>query len=195
MICTFYDTINYVYLKLNAHAQSLFRFPTTRRFHFNPTIKRAASGRIGTLLLCAPTPPSPTLWTTTTGPTHHQEKSVIVIVTARSKLCLLLHRCLTPAPAASQPPAKPPRSADIPPDSAPLPFQSREPAYYDGLALLTAQGEAIQRWELPRRRDYGTLARRISTFYQKAAPWDPEGKPVGFIANAGFYYDGEFTVI
>jgi len=50
--------------------------------------------------MCAPTPPSPTLWITTTGPTHHQ-KSVIVIVTACSKLCLLLHRCLTPAPAAT----------------------------------------------------------------------------------------------
>jgi len=96
----------------------------------------------------------------------------------------------------SQPPAKPPRSTDIPSDPAPRPFQSREPAYYDGLTLLTAQEQAIQRWELPRRPEYGTLAKRIRTFYQEIAQWDPEGKPsVGSIAAAGFYYDGGFTII
>jgi len=68
--------------------------------------------------------------------------------------------------------------------------------YYDGLTFLTALQQAIQRWELPRRPEYGTLARRIRTFYQEAARWDPEGKPsVGSIAAAGFYYDGEFTIM
>ena len=87
----------------------------------------------------------------------------------------------------SQPPAKPPRSTDIPADPAPRPFQSREPAYYDGLTLLTSQEQAIQRWELPRRPEYGTLAKRIRTFYQETARWDPEGKPsVGSIEAAGF---------
>jgi len=85
--------------------------------------------------------------------------------------------------------SQPPGSADIPPDTAFRP-------YYTGRTLLTAQDQAIQRWKLPRRPEYGTLARRISTFYQKAAPWDPEGKPsVESIAEAGFYYDGEFTII
>ena len=83
---------------------------------------------------------------------------------------------------------QPARSADIPPDTAP-------PSYYTGPTLLTAQEQAIRRWELPRRPEYGTLARRVATFYQKEAPWDPEGKPsVGSIAEAGFHYDGEFTV-
>jgi len=78
---------------------------------------------------------------------------------------------------------QPTRSADIPPDTAP-------PSYYTGPTLLTAQEQAIQRWELPRRPEYGTLARRVATFYQEAARWDPEGKPsVGSIAAAGFYYD------
>jgi len=91
--------------------------------------------------------------------------------------------------------SQPPRSADIPPDTAPRPFQSREPPYYDGRTLLTAQEQDIQRRELPRRPEYGTLARRIRTFNQKEAPWDPEVKPsVGSIAAAGFYYDGEFTI-
>ena len=145
--------------------------------------------------MCAPTPPSPTLWTTTTGPTHHQKCDR----DCDSSLQTLPSTSPVPDTSTcsdSQPPAKPPRSADIPPDSAPRPFRSREPAYYDGLALLTAQEQAIQRWDLPLRPEYGTLARRISTFYQKAAPWDPEGKPsVESIANAGFYYDGEFTII
>jgi len=145
--------------------------------------------------MCAQTPPSPTLWTTTKVPTHNQ-KSVIVIVTARSKFSLLLHRCLTPAPAATVSPAKPPRSTNIPADPGFRPFQSREPAYYDGLTLLTPQEQAIQRWELPRRPEYGTLAKRIRTFYQETGRWDPEGKPsLGSIAAAGFYYDGGFTII
>jgi len=96
----------------------------------------------------------------------------------------------------SQPPAKPPRSTDIPADPAPRPFHSSEPAYYDGLTLLTVQEQAIQRWELPRRPEYGTLAKRIRTFCQETARWDPEGKPsVESIAAAGFYYDGGFTII
>jgi len=90
--------------------------------------------------------------------------------------------------------SQPLRFADIPPDTASRSFQSKEPPYYTGRTLLTAQEQAIQRWELPRRPEYGTLARRISTLFQKAAPWDPEGKPsVESIAAAGFYYDGEFT--
>jgi len=104
-------------------------------------------------------------------------------------------------------PAKPPRSTEIPADLTPRPFQSREPAYYDGLTLLTAQEQAIQRWQLPRRPEYRTLAKRIRTFYQETARWDPDGKPsVGSIAAAGFYYylnfphifqfnyDGGFTI-
>ena len=92
--------------------------------------------------------------------------------------------------------SQPPRSADIPPDTSSRPFQSREPHYYYGRTLLTAQEQAIQRWELPRRPEYGTLARRIRTFNQKEAPWDPEGKPsVESIAAAGFYYDGEVSII
>ena len=69
---------------------------------FNPSINKAVSGRIDTLLMCASTPPPPQRWMTTTGPTHHhhQEKKT-VIVTARSKLDLLLLRCVTPAPAAT----------------------------------------------------------------------------------------------
>ena len=69
---------------------------------FNPSINKAVSGRIDTLLMCASTPPPPQRWMTTKGPTqhhHHQEKKT-VIVTARSKLDLLLLRCVTPAPAA-----------------------------------------------------------------------------------------------
>jgi len=157
----------------------------------NPTIKRAVSVRIDTLRMCAPTPPPPTRCITTTGPTHHREKCDCV-VTARSKLNLLLLRCVTPAPTT----VSPPRSADIPSDIASRPFQSKEPPYYTERTLLAAQEQAIQRWELPRRPEYGTLARRVSTFYQRAAPWDPEGKPsVESIAAAGFYYDGEFTII
>jgi len=80
--------------------------------------------------------------------------------------------------------SQPPRSADIP------------PYYYTGPTLLTAQELAIQRWELPRRPEYGTLARRVATFYLKEAPWNPEGKPsVESIAEAGLYYDGGFTII
>jgi len=159
---------------------------------FNPTIKRAVSGRIDTLLMCASTPPPPQRWMTTTGPTHHhhhQEKKT-VIVTARSKLDLLL-RCVKPAPAATVSP----RGLQTYRRVQPLALSKVEnPPYYDGRTLLTAQEQAIQRWELPRRPEYGTPARRAATFYQKEAPWNPEGKPsVGSIAAAGFYYDGEFT--
>jgi len=91
--------------------------------------------------------------------------------------------------------SQPPKSANIPPDTAPPPLQSKEPPYYAGRTLLTAQEQAIQRWELPRRPEYGTLSKRVATFFQKEAPWDPEGKPsVGSLAAAGFYYDGEFTI-
>jgi hypothetical protein len=90
--------------------------------------------------------------------------------------------------------SRPPRSADIPPDTASRPFQSSEPPYYDWRTLRTAQEQAIQRWELPRRPEYGTLAGRVATFFQKEAPWNPEGKPsVGSLAAAGFYYVGGFT--
>jgi len=148
--------------------------------------------RIDTLIMCAPTPPPPPRWTTTTGPTPHHQNS----------------DCDCDSSLQTQPPtppmrdtctsneSQPPISADIAPDTASRPFQSREPPYYDGRTLLTAQEQAIQRWELPRRPEYGTLARRIRTFNQKEAPWDPEGKPsVESIAAAGFYYDGEFTII
>ena len=160
---------------------------------FNPTIKRAVSACIDTLLKCAPTPPPPQRWITTTGPIHHhhhQEKKT-VIVTARSKLDLLLLRCVTPTQAATVSP----RGLQTYRRIQPLALSKVEnPPYYDGRTLLTAQEQAIQRWELPRRPEYGTLARRVATFYQKEAPWNPEGKPsLGSIAAAGFYYDGEFT--
>jgi len=158
----------------------------------NPTIKKAVSACIDTLLMCAPTPPPPQRWMTTTGLTHHQEKkkSVIVIVTARSKLDLLLLRCVTPAPGATVSPRGPQTYRRI----QPLALSKVGNPHYDGHTLLTAKEQAIQRWELPRRPEYGTLARRVATFYQKEAPWDPEGKPsVGSIAAAGFYYDGELT--
>jgi len=119
---------------------------------------------------------------------HHQEK----ILTARSKLGLLLRRCLTPAPAATVSPEGLQTYRRI----QPFALSKVGNPYYDGLTLLTAQEQAIQRWELPRRPEYGTLARRIRTFYQEAARWDPEGKSsVGSIAAAGFYYDGGFTII
>jgi len=54
------------------------------------------------------------------------------------------------------PPTKPARSADIPPDPAPRPPERQRP-YYTGLSLERAQEQAIQRWELPRRPEYGTL--------------------------------------
>jgi len=40
------------------------------------------------------------------------------------------------------------------------------------------------------------LARRIRTFYQEAARWDPEGKPSeGSIDAAGLYYGVGLTII
>jgi len=93
------------------------------------------------------------------------------------------------------PPAKPPRSADIPPDPAPRPPE-REWPYHAGLSLASAREQAIQHWNLPKRPEYGTLARHTRTFYQGPAGWNPEGKPsVGSIAAAGFHYDGVFTII
>ena len=76
----------------------------------------------------------------------------------------------------SQPPANPPKSADIPPDPAPQPFQTREPlvqwAHVADSRRASCPAMAIN----PTSR-IGTLARGIRTFYQKAARWDPEGKP------------------
>jgi len=96
----------------------------------------------------------------------------------------------------SQPPAKPTSSADIPPDPAPRRAERWGCRYYTGLSLQRAQEQAIQRWELPRCTEYGTLIIRTRTFYQEAARWDSEGKPsVESIAAAGFYYDGGFTII
>ena len=92
--------------------------------------------------------------------------------------------------------SQPPRSTDIPPDPASRPAERCGCHYYTGLSLERAQGQAIQRWELPRRPEYGTLVKRTRTFHQEAARWDPIGKPsVGSIAAAGFYYDDGFTII
>jgi len=91
---------------------------------------------------------------------------------------------------------QPPRSADIPPDPAPRPPERWGCRYYTGLSLERAQEQAIQRWELPRRPEYGTLVKRTRTYYQEAARWDPKEKPsVESIAAAGFYYDDGFTII
>jgi len=50
--------------------------------------------------------------------------------------------------------------------------------------------------EITQTSEYGTLAKRIRSFYRKTARWDPEGKPpVWSIAKAVFYYDGGFTII
>jgi hypothetical protein len=69
-------------------------------------------------------------------------------------------------------------------------------AYHEGLSLASAREQAIKHWNLPKRPEYGTLARRTRTFYQGPARWYPEGKPsVGSIAAAGFFYDGGFTII
>jgi len=88
--------------------------------------------------------------------------------------------------------SQPPRSADIPPDHAPCPLKR----WGTGLSLERAQEQAIQRWELPRRPEYGTLTKRTRTFYQEAAPWDPKEKPsVESIAEAGFYFEGGFIII
>jgi len=89
----------------------------------------------------------------------------------------------------SQPPAKPPRSIDIPAD--PALALSRV-----GSLHTTKGSRCLQpKSKLPRRPEYGTLAKRLRTFYQETARWDPEGKPsVGYIATAGFYYDGVFKL-
>jgi len=78
----------------------LFTFPIARGLSYLiPPIKRSVSAHTDTLLMCAPTPTTTTTtWTTTIDPTHHQEKEEQkMILTARSKLSLLLRRCLTPA--------------------------------------------------------------------------------------------------
>jgi len=91
--------------------------------------------------------------------------------------------------------AKLPRSADILPDPAPRPLEWEWP-YREGFSLASAREQAIQHWNLPKRPEYGTLARRTRTFYQGPARWDPEGKPsLGSIAAAGFFHDGGFTII
>jgi len=46
------------------------------------------------------------------------------------------------------PPAKPPRSADIPPDPAPRPSEWVWP-YQEGLSLASTRQHAIQHWNLP----------------------------------------------
>jgi len=93
------------------------------------------------------------------------------------------------------PPAKPPQSADIPPDPTPRPPEWVWP-YHEGLCMESARQQAIQHWNLPKHPEYGSLARRTRTLYQGPARWDTEGKPsVGDLAQAGFYYDGGFTII
>jgi len=93
------------------------------------------------------------------------------------------------------PPAKPPRSADIPPDPAHRPPEWVWP-YHEGLTMESARRQAIKHWHPPKHPEYGSLARRTRTFYQSPAQWDLEGKPsVGDLAQAGFYYDGGFTII
>ena len=147
--------------------------------------------RIDTLLMCAPTHPPPAPWATKMDPTphHHQEKK---IPTARSKLSLLLRRCLTPAPAATGSPKVFRHTAGSSP------------------SLSRKVGMPLLHWTLIRegpRASYpalvitpatriGTLVKRTRTFYQEAARWDPKEKPsVESIAAAGFYFDGGFIII
>jgi len=85
-------------------------------------------------------------------------------------------------------------SADIPPDPTPRPPERGRP-YFEGVSLELAQQLAIQRWQLPRRPEYWTLARPTRTFYQTEGRWDPEEKlSMGSIAAAGFYYDGRSKI-
>jgi hypothetical protein len=64
----------------------------------------------------------------------------------------------------SPPSTKPARSADIPPDPAPRPPKRAQPSYYTELSVVNAQEQAIRRWKLPRRPEYGTLdAHALST--------------------------------
>jgi len=118
-------------------------------------------------------------------PTQHQE-----ILIVRSKLSLLLCRCLRTATV--QRPQQNLQGLQTPPDPAPRPRPpEREWPYHEGLSLASAREQAIQHWNLPKRPEYGTLAKRTRTFYQGPTRWDPKGKPsVGSIAAAGFYYDG-----
>jgi len=113
------------------------------------------------------------------------------ILTARSKLGFLLRRCLTPAPAATASPQGLQTYRRIQPlalSKVGNPLLRRAHVADSPRASYPAMG-------IPRRPEYGTLARRIRTCHD-AAPWDPEGQPsVGSIAAAGFYYDVEFTII
>ena len=85
-------------------------------------------------------------------PPHHQEKKIVTAtVTARSKLSLLLRRCLTPAPAATVSPRQNLQGPQTYRRIQPLALSKVGNPYYDGCTLLTAQEQAIQRWELPRR--------------------------------------------
>jgi len=84
-------------------------------------------------------------------PPYHQEKK---IVTTRSKLFLLLRRCLTKAPAATVSPRQNLQGQQTHRRIQPLDLSKQRNPYYDGLTLLTAQEQAIQRWELPRRPEY-----------------------------------------
>ena len=93
------------------------------------------------------------------------------------------------------PPEKPPRCADNR-RIQPLAFQNGNGPTTQGLSLASARELAIQHWNLTKRPEYGTLARRTRTFYQGPARWDPEGRPsVGSMAVAGFYYDDGLTII
>jgi hypothetical protein len=127
------------------------------------------------------------LRTSTMDPSYHHQKKIL------SRLSLLLRRCLTPAtiqrPQQNLQGLQPYRRIQ------PLALQNGNgPTAKDSLA--SAREQAIQHWNLPKRPEYGTLARCTRTFYQGPARWDPEGNPsVGSIAAAGFFYDGGFTII
>jgi len=166
----------------------LFPFPIVRGLSFPiyiVTIKTTVSARTDTLLMCAPT------WTTTMNTTHHQEKKKIL--TARSNLILLLRRCVTPA--TIQHPQQNLHGLQTYRRIQPLALQNGcGPTTKD--SMESARQQAIQHWNLPKHPEYGSLARRTRTFYQGRARWDPEGEPcVGDVAQAGFYYDGGFTII
>jgi len=127
-------------------------------------------------------------------PPHHQEKKKIL--TARHKLGLLLHRCLTPAPATTDSPRQNLQGPQTYHRIQPLALPKGGNVATSRLLLQRVQEQAIQRWELPRRPEYGMLVKRTRTFHQAAARWNPEGKPsLESIAAAGFYYDAGFTII
>jgi len=125
-------------------------------------------------------------------PTHHQEEEE-KFLTARSKLSLLLRRCLTPA--TIQHPQPNLQGLQTYRRIQPLALQNGcGPTTKDCLWSLPDNRQ--YNTNLPKHAEYGTLARRTRTFYQGPARWDPEGKlSVGDLAKAGFYYDGGFTII